>query len=89
MFKALTLGSPLALPVQALHPLFAETEDNGVRDNACGAVSRMLTSCAAALPLERVVPVLLESLPLREDFDEAKAVYGALVGLLTGESRLF
>ncbi|MEW5308809.1 MAG: hypothetical protein WDW38_000740 [Sanguina aurantia] len=82
------MGPLLTAILQALHPLFAETEDGGVRDNACGAVSRMLSSCAAALPLERVVSVLLESLPLREDFDEAKAVYGALVGLLTGDQAM-
>ena len=30
----------------------------------------------------QVVPVLLGGLPLREDYDEAEAVYGALAGLL-------
>jgi hypothetical protein len=31
---------------------------------------------------DQVVPVLLGALPLREDYDEAEAVYGALAGLL-------
>lgn len=40
---------------------------------------------AALLPLEAMLPVVLGSLPLREDLTEAPAVYGALCGVLTGE----
>lgn len=91
-------------PPQALHPLFAATENDGVRDNALGCVARLLTaaadpaapppagpSAAAAglLPLEAVLPVFLGALPLREDLSEAGAVYGALCALMTGACVCF
>ena len=43
-----------AIISQALQPLFAEDEDDGTRDNATGAVARMLLAAGAALPLEQV-----------------------------------
>ncbi|PNH04952.1 putative importin subunit beta-4 [Tetrabaena socialis] len=75
--------------LQTLHPLFAVGENDGVRDNALGCVSRMMTAdggaAAAGLPLEAVLPVFLGALPLKEDLKEAPAVYGAMCGLLTGD----
>ena len=38
----------------ALHPLFGAGEDNGTRDNAAGAVARMITAKPHALPLNQV-----------------------------------
>lgn len=79
---------PAPPPPQALHPLFAGTENAGVRDNALGCVARMMAADggagAAGLPLEAVLPVFVSGLPLREDLKEAPPVYGALCGLLTG-----
>jgi hypothetical protein len=40
--------------------------------------------CGSRLP--QVVPGLLGSLPLREDFAEAEAVFSALAELATGEA---
>lgn len=38
----------------ALHPLFGAGEDNGTRDNAAGAVARMITTKPHVLPLNQV-----------------------------------
>lgn len=58
----------------ALQPLFdpANTTDDGnqARDNACGAVARLILKNAAALPLDRVAPVLLAALPIATDYVE-------------------
>ncbi|KAK9824669.1 hypothetical protein WJX72_012191 [[Myrmecia] bisecta] len=69
--------------LQALHPLFSEDADPGVRDNAAGAVGRLIIALGAQLPLEQILPVLLGALPLTADADEADAVYGALCTLTT------
>ncbi len=53
-------------PPQALHPLFQAGEEAGVRDNAAGAVGRLLAAFGGAVPLEAVAPVLLTALPLSE-----------------------
>nr|DBA22463.1 TPA: hypothetical protein GDO54_013489 [Pyxicephalus adspersus] len=51
-------------------------EKNGrALDNVCGAVSRMVLSHPEGVPLEQVFPVLLRSLPLREDFEENPTVF--------------
>lgn len=55
---------PQLLP--ALHHLFREQEAPGARDNAVGAVGRILSSMPQALPpLGQVLPVFLAALPLQ------------------------
>lgn len=51
--------------LQALHPLFREEEEAGPRDNAAGAVGRMLLAMGGALPVEQIAPVLAGALPLQ------------------------
>ncbi|KAL2650159.1 hypothetical protein R1flu_018287 [Riccia fluitans] len=69
--------------LQGLHPLFTEREtDDGVRDNAAGAVARMIKANTQAMPLSQVLPVLVGALPLKEDIEESESVYGALCGLI-------
>lgn len=43
------------MALQALHPLFRASEDAGTRDNAAGAVGRILSAVGAQLPLEQVL----------------------------------
>ena len=38
---------------QALHPLFRAEEDAGTRDNAAGAVGRVIATLGAQTPLEQ------------------------------------
>ena len=40
--------------MQALQPLFSAEEEPGTRDNAAGAVSRMILALGTHLPLEQV-----------------------------------
>lgn len=52
-------GGDVTLPyynniLVALHSLFGAGEDNGTRDNAAGAVARMITSHPHVLPLNQV-----------------------------------
>jgi hypothetical protein len=70
----------------ALRPLFhvtAETpaaELNG-RDNAAGAVARLILRNTSAVPLDHVLPVLMESLPLSNDFAENRPLFRAFFHL--------
>ena len=50
-------------------------------DNAAGCVSRMINKSAQNVPLEEVLPRLVEILPLKEDFDENEPVFDMIVGL--------
>lgn len=68
-----------------LHPLFGEDEDSGTRDNAAGALARIIRTAGPAVPLDQAVPVLLGALPLQEDHNECEPVYDALCWLVTGE----
>ncbi|KAI8467320.1 MAG: armadillo-type protein [Monoraphidium minutum] len=74
--------------LQALHPLFQPEEDAGARDNAAGAVGRMLLALGGALPVEQIVPVLVGALPLQEDLEETAPVCAALCQLLAGDAAL-
>ena len=59
------------------------TDDPHARllDNAAGCVSRMIKKSPQNVPLEDVLPRLVEILPLKEDFDENEPVYDMLVTL--------
>ncbi|KAJ7634060.1 hypothetical protein DFH06DRAFT_1003748 [Mycena polygramma] len=48
------------------------------RDNAAGAVSRLIVRNVAAVPLDQVLPVLINALPLRHDYLENRPVFRAL-----------
>lgn len=58
-------------------------EDSHARllDNAAGCVSRMIKKSPQNVPLEEVLPRLVEILPLKEDFDENEPVFDMIVGL--------
>ncbi|KAF7309755.1 Importin N-terminal domain-containing protein [Mycena indigotica] len=76
--------TPQYLPLLgALRPLFNVTADSpsnalNAKDNAAGAVSRMIVRNVSAVPLDQVLPVLVGGLPLRNDPLENRPVFRAL-----------
>lgn len=67
----------------ALRPLFDVAPDApsarlNAKDNATGAVARLIIKKAAALPLGDVLPVFLGALPLKNDYLENRPVFRAL-----------
>uniref|UniRef100_A0A1D1ZIV0 Putative importin subunit beta-4 n=1 Tax=Anthurium amnicola TaxID=1678845 RepID=A0A1D1ZIV0_9ARAE len=69
--------------LRALHPLFADSEpDDAVRDNAAGAIARMIIVQPQSLPLNQVLPVFLKALPLKEDHEESMTVYSCVCDLV-------
>ncbi|GAU24360.1 hypothetical protein TSUD_390690 [Trifolium subterraneum] len=69
--------------LRGLHPLFGESEpDDAVRDNAAGAVARMIMVHPESIPLNQVLPVFLRVLPLKEDREESLAVYSCVSALV-------
>jgi len=63
-----------------LEPLL-HTERARLLDNAAGCVSRMIMAHPDKVPIDDVVPVLVNLLPLREDFEENKPIFECIVGL--------
>ncbi|GAA5927116.1 uncharacterized protein JCM15063_000459 [Sporobolomyces koalae] len=88
IFHTATDLSSQYLPVlQALHPLFGLPDDGqskheNAKDNACGAVARMMLKNQQAVPLDQVLPLFLGSLPLRRDYAESEMVFNVLLTLL-------
>lgn len=73
------LSSQYLTVLGALHPLFALPDDGqskheNAKDNACGAIARLIVKNPSAVPLDQVVPLFLQSLPLRRDYAEASSV---------------
>ena len=50
-------------------------------DNSAGCVSRMIMAHPSHVPIDDVIPVLVELLPLQEDWDENEAVWGMIIKL--------
>ncbi|GFY88530.1 ARM repeat superfamily protein [Actinidia rufa] len=56
--------------------------DAAARDNAAGAVARMILVHPESVPLNQVLPVFLKVLPLKEDHEESMAVYSCVCNLV-------
>ncbi|KAI3702096.1 hypothetical protein L6452_27769 [Arctium lappa] len=69
--------------LRGLYPLFGESEpDDAVRDNAAGAVARMIMAHQESVPLNQVLPVFVKVLPLKEDHEESMPVYSCICSLV-------
>ncbi|KAL5219275.1 hypothetical protein ABZP36_019959 [Zizania latifolia] len=69
--------------LHGLHRLFADSEpDHAVRDNAAGAIARMIMVQPQSIPLNQVLPVFIKALPLKEDHEESMVVYSCVCNLL-------
>lgn len=60
--------------LQSLSAAVSKETHAGTLDNICGAICKMIMANSAAVPLDQVFPVLLNHLPLRDDFQENEAV---------------
>lgn len=69
--------------LMTLSEAVAREEHPGTLDNICGALARMIRSNYTLIPLEQVLPVFIEKLPLREDFEENISVFECFQTLLT------
>lgn len=70
----------------ALRPLFDVTAESSAprlnaKDNAAGAVGRLIVRNTAAIPLEQVLPVFVAALPLKNDYLENRPVFRAIFHL--------
>lgn len=63
-----------------LEPLL-QTDEARAKDNAAGCVSRMIMRHPSSIPIDQVLPALLDILPLKSDFDENVPVYDMIVKL--------
>ena len=57
------------------------------RDNAAGAVARLILRNTAAVPLEQVLPVLIGVLPLKNDYLENRPVFRAIFHLFKSHTQ--
>ncbi|KAK0218164.1 armadillo-type protein [Armillaria fumosa] len=77
----------------ALQPLFVVVPESpatrlNAKDNAAGAVARLIVRNTAALPLDQVLPVWLNALPLKNDFLENRPVFRAIFHLFRTNSNV-
>lgn len=73
--------------MQGLSPLFSIDISSGDAaaacvDNAAAAMSRMIMASTTDVPLGQVLPVVLKSLPLKNDMTENETVYKCILGLI-------
>jgi len=85
-FSENDLSSRYLQILTALRPHFTVAPEAPVakfnaRDNAAGAVARLILKNTAAVPLDQVLPGLVTILPLRNDFQENTPLFQALFHL--------
>lgn len=94
-FSQADLTQHLSHILQALHPLFIVPPDSpaaqfNAKDNAAGAVGRIIIRYSNSIPLDQVLPVFLGALPLKNDQLENRPVFRALFSLFkTNGAALF
>lgn len=64
-----------------LEPLLDAQDQARLLDNTAGCVSRFISKHPGKLPIAEVLPRLVQLLPLREDYEENKPVFGMIVKL--------
>lgn len=69
--------------LQCLSHAVSQQQAPGTLDNICGALARLIITNFQLVPLEQVLPVFVQQLPLREDFDENNAIFKCFLMLLT------
>lgn len=67
--------------LQVLSSAIAKESHVGARDNVVGAIARLIIVNYGILPLDQVFPVFVSQLPLKEDFQENKAVFRSILTL--------
>ncbi|KAF9105739.1 hypothetical protein BGX29_011522 [Mortierella sp. GBA35] len=80
------LSSQYPALLTALYPLFQGQDLSNVTDNACGAVARMIMKYPNVVPVEQVLPVFVQALPLKIDFEENEPVYKLLFSLIRSQN---
>ena len=63
-----------------LEPLL-QTERARTLDNAAGCVCRMIMAHQDKVPIDDILPVLVDLLPLKEDYEENKPIFECITGL--------
>ncbi|KAI7624263.1 ARM repeat-containing protein, partial [Hortaea werneckii] len=80
--------------LQTLEPLLAKQSaspsehEARLLDNAAGCVSRMIKKAPQNVPLEEVLPRLVDILPLKEDFRENEPVFDMIVALYQAQNSV-
>lgn len=62
----------------SLSNVVAKEQHAGTLDNICGALARLISTNSSLVPMKEVLPVFVQYLPLREDFEENLAVFRSL-----------
>ena len=63
-----------------LEPLL-QTRRARTLDNACGCVCRMIMAHPDKVPIADILPVLIDLLPLKEDYEENEPIFTCIAGL--------
>ncbi|XP_031560296.1 importin-4-like isoform X2 [Actinia tenebrosa] len=71
--------------LEAFFSMSSSEQPGRVVDNVCGAVSRMIMAKRSAVPLDKVFPMIIQCLPLKEDFEENPTVYSCIIELFSDQ----
>ncbi|THU88932.1 hypothetical protein K435DRAFT_640580, partial [Dendrothele bispora CBS 962.96] len=86
-YSAVDLSQQYLPLLGALRPLFDVTPESPLsklnpKDNAAGAVARLLLRNTSAIPLDQVLPVFINALPLKNDYSENRPIFRVIFHLI-------
>eukprot|EP00794_Sanderia_malayensis_P019210 gene19210-21134_t len=74
--------------LQTLFAVLNKSSSALVSDNICGAVGRMIIANGNITPLEQVIPVIIQHLPIKEDKRENDTVMKCIVFLYQNGNQI-
>ncbi|KAI4211521.1 MAG: hypothetical protein LQ351_005697 [Letrouitia transgressa] len=81
-------GKSLARILEMLEPLM-RTDAARAKDNAAGCVARIVTQYPDRVPVDAILPALVDLLPLKEDWEENEPVWKMIVQFYSeGDERV-
>ncbi|KAM3079655.1 hypothetical protein ACMFMG_006068 [Clarireedia jacksonii] len=73
--------------LQKLEPLLQTNHARSI-DNACGCVARMIMAHPDAVPLNDILPVMVNLLPLKEDYEENEPIFECITFLYSQSNQV-
>jgi hypothetical protein len=74
--------------LQLLEPLFSAVSKTNIKDNACGALCRIILLDSNHVPLDYAIAKIFDCLPLQNDYEENRPIYKALFFLLNAGNEM-
>lgn len=74
---------------EKLSQIVSKGTEDGIRDHICGVIAQLILTNQTNVPIEYMMPLIIQNIPLHKEFYENKAVFKAFHKILKTKSEFF